>query len=142
VLKRGALLGIGGVAVIGVIAVVRGGSVEAVRDPRGSERERGIESGSGSERGSERGSDSERGIERERGGESERGSERESESASERTLSRMATIRQDVHLLEIQRLDARERGDHEAEARLDTEITAARAEHDRLRDELTGPEGI
>ena len=64
------------------------------------------------------------------------------QTPSQRTLVRMQAIRQDVHILEIQRLDARERGDHDAEARLDREILAARAEHDRLRQTLSMPEGI
>jgi hypothetical protein len=42
----------------------------------------------------------------------------------------------------MQRLDAHERGDRDTEARLDREITAARAEHDRLRRSLGAPEGI
>ena len=96
----------------------------------------------------------ERERESEREGEGERQGERESESPRVApaaqiqltpgaiTEARMAEIRRDVHLLEIQRLDARERGDHEVEARLDAEIRAARAEHDRLRDTLGAPEGI
>ena len=96
----------------------------------------------------------ERERESERESEGERQGERESESPRVApaaqiqltpgaiTEARMAEIRRDVHLLEIQRLDARERGDHEVEARLDAEIRAARAEHDRLRDTLGAPEGI
>jgi hypothetical protein len=42
----------------------------------------------------------------------------------------------------MQRLEARERGDHDTEARLDREIAAARAEHDRLRGVTASPEGI
>jgi len=68
--------------------------------------------------------------------------ESEPETPVQRTAARMQAIRQDVHILEIQRLDARERADHEVEARLDREIQAARAEHERLRLSLATPEGI
>lgn len=51
----------------------------------------------------------------------------------------MAQIREDVHVLEIQRIEARERGDHETEARLDAEIARLRNDHALLRD---GPQGI
>lgn len=54
----------------------------------------------------------------------------------------LADLRHDVHVLEMQRLEARERGDRETEARLDREIAAARAEHDRLRGVGAAPQGI
>lgn len=54
----------------------------------------------------------------------------------------LADLRHDVHVLEMQRLEARERGDRETEARLDREIAAARAEHDRLRGVRAAPQGI
>lgn len=56
-------------------------------------------------------------------------------------VERLAEIRDEVHVLEMQRLDAHARHDVETEARLDAEITALRARNDRLRG-VGQPEGI
>jgi len=57
-------------------------------------------------------------------------------------VERLAEIRGEVHLLEMQRLDARARHDTETEARLDAEIAALRAQNDHLRGVAPSPEGI
>ena len=108
-------------------------------------------------RGSRSESTSGRGRESARESEGERESAPEGEPESEREVEherdheieeaqplvdRLAEIRGEVHLLEMQRLDARARHDVETEARLDAEIATLRAQNDRLRGVAPSPEGI
>ncbi len=114
-------------------------------------RGRGSESTSESESGRESESESARGSEGEREStpEGEPESEREVEIAHDHEIEqtrllveRLAEIRGEVHLLEMQRLDAHARHDPETEARLDAEIAALRAQNDHLRGVTASPEGI
>ena len=130
-LKRRAAIGIEIAAV--VLAVLLTWSRGQRAPEREVEREVAVEREAGVQRAVE--------VEGERAVEVAPEVEVEPEDESTRTERRLAALRQDVRLLDMQRLDAHERSDRVTEARLDREIAAARAEHDRARG-IGTPEGI
>lgn len=60
-------------------------------------------------------------------------------AAEETPTDRLGALRDQIHLVDLQRLDAEQRGDAAALERLDRERARLTAEHDTL---LGGPQGI